>query len=266
MTAKKTPAEKDAFDALTAMMTDPAPRVLHGSAKQPGVFQGTSTALKAAARVCLKNGWLEPTGQFAGTGKSRKDLYRITLAGLQAVTARGDQRSVLEGLGQRLDKLQQAYAQLPARIAEFSHEVATLQHTVQQSVLELRTALDQTIERLKPHSLDQMQHSLQQSEAPASSAEPASGLPIDWTEEMVRLVGEQKQRHVLQRLTLTQLYSHIQAKIPHLTLGDFHDGLRRLHDQGRIRLGPYTQALPTLDDTRVALYLDREVKYYVELP
>jgi hypothetical protein len=265
MTAKTSQAEKTALEALTAMVADPAPRVLHGSSKQPGVFPGASAALKAAARLCLDNGWLEPTGQFAGTGKSRKDLYRLTVAGLQAVTARGDPRAVLEGLGQRLDKLQQAYAELPAKIAEFSHEVAGLQHTVQQSVVELRTALDQTIERLQPPSLDQMQHALQQSAASAPTTEPASGLPVDWTEEVVRLVGEQKQRHLFQRLTLPQLFTQIQAKIPQLTLGDFHDGLRRLHDQGRIRLGPYTQALPTLDDTRVALYLDREVKYYVEL-
>jgi hypothetical protein len=70
----------------------------------------------------------------------------------------------------------------------------------------------------------------------------------------------------LQRLTLPQVFERVRARKPDLTLGQFHDGLRRLQDERRIRLSPYTQALATLDDPRNALFLDREVKFYVELP
>jgi hypothetical protein len=87
-----------------------------------------------------------------------------------------------------------------------------------------------------------------------------------WGDEVVRLAAEQKQRNPFQRLTLPQLFEKLHAKYSNLTLGQFHDGIRRMHDQRRIRLGPYTQALATLDDPRNALFLDREVKYYVELP
>jgi hypothetical protein len=88
----------------------------------------------------------------------------------------------------------------------------------------------------------------------------------DWGDEVVRMVTEQKQRNSFQRLTLPQIFDKLRAKHPDLTLGQFHDGLRRLQDARRLRLGPYTQALATLDDPRNALFLDREVKFYVELP
>ena len=80
------------------------------------------------------------------------------------------------------------------------------------------------------------------------------------------MAAEQKQRNSFQRLTLPQVFERLRVRHPDLTLGQFHDGLRRLQDEKRIRLAPFTQALATLDDPRNALFLDREVKYYVELP
>ncbi len=95
---------------------------------------------------------------------------------------------------------------------------------------------------------------------------PASTTAAAWGDEVVRMAMEQRHRNPFQRLTLPQVFEQLRAKHPHLTLGQFHDGLRRLQDEKRIRLGPFTQALATLDDPRNALFLDREVKYYVELP
>jgi hypothetical protein len=70
----------------------------------------------------------------------------------------------------------------------------------------------------------------------------------------------------LDRPNLKRVYEHLRQTHPALTLGEFHDGMRTLHQQRRIRLDPYTQALATLQDPIHALYLDREVKYYVDLP
>jgi hypothetical protein len=262
MDGKSAQTDAVTLRALAALVADPAPRVMHGSSKQPGIFAGAGAAMKAAARQCLENGWLEPTGAFAGKGKSRKELYRLTAAGLQEVLSRSDPRSLLESLGERLDKLHEDSAQLPAKIAELTNTAAALQHSMQQSTAALRTALLQAEERLKPPDLEYLRQVLTES---APTAPNAPNSTADWTEEVLRLATEQKQRHLFQRLTLPQIYNQLRTKFPDLPLGEFHDGMRRLHEQGRIRLGPYTQALATLDDPRNALYLDREVKYYVEL-
>jgi hypothetical protein len=95
-------------------------------------------------------------------------------------------------------------------------------------------------------------------------AEPTTD--AEWLSEVVRLAAEQRQRDRYQALTLPQIYARIVQKRPGLTLGQYHDGLRALREQHRIRLSPYTRALATLDDPRNALFLDGEVMYYVELP
>jgi hypothetical protein len=263
--AKAAQTDTVALEALSALLADPAPRVMHGSSKQPGVFNGAGAAMKAAACACLGNRWLEPTGDYSGKGKTRKELYRLTAAGLQAVLERSDPHGLLENLGRRLDKLHDDGALLPAKVAELSSLVSTLQHGIQQSADEMRAALRHAEERLKPPDLDYVRQVLAESAPQTPATSPAPAPKSDWTDEALRLIAEQKQRHVFQRLTLPQLYQQLKTKLPHLPLGEFHDGLRSLHEQGRIRLGPYTQALATLDDPRIALYLDREVKYYVEL-
>ena len=82
----------------------------------------------------------------------------------------------------------------------------------------------------------------------------------------MKLVTEQQQRDRYLPLDLPRIYATLKQSRPSLTLGQFHDGLRMLRDQARIRLKPYTRALATIDDARNALFLDGEVMYYVELP
>jgi hypothetical protein len=250
--AKATQTEPMALEALTGLLGES--RVLHGSAKSPGVFKGASAGDKTAAQFALEKGWLEKTGQTLGKGKSAKDLYRITPAGLQAVLARADPTSVLQ-------KLQESLGSVEKTLAEALRPL--------ESLSQLKSAVAQALERIKPIDLDAVTRKLAETRQPSA---PAANLPDSrpttnaWGEEVVRLAAEQKQRHAFQRLTLPQLYERLRATHPNLTLGEFHDGLRRLQDEKRIRLGPYTQALATLDDPRNALFLDREVKYYVELP
>ena len=102
--------------------------------------------------------------------------------------------------------------------------------------------------------------------AAAPAAFPAQPAPSAWLDRVVPLVAHQRERDRFQPLSLPALFQTIHAEQPSLTLGQFHDGLRALRDQGRIRLIPFTRALATIDDPRNALFLDGEVMYYVDLP
>src|SRR5262249_10239959 len=105
---------------------------------------------------------------------------------------------------------------------------------------------------------------------PTPPASPAPSLPVagpgSWLDAVIPFVAEQKRLNSFDRPNLKKLYEYLKQTTPDLTIGQFHDGLRALHQQRRIRLDPYTQALATLLDPLHALYLDREVKYYVDLP
>ena len=88
----------------------------------------------------------------------------------------------------------------------------------------------------------------------------------NWLEEVPRMAAEQKERNHFKQLSLPEVYRHLKERHPHLTVGQFHEGLRRLYEERRIALLPFTQALAEIDDPQNALFLDREVKYYVDLP
>ena len=79
--AKAVP-QQQALEALSRALTDPVAKPLYGSNAKPGIFQGTAQPVKQAAQLSIDQGWLQGTGQFEGKGKSRKELYRITAAGV----------------------------------------------------------------------------------------------------------------------------------------------------------------------------------------
>jgi hypothetical protein len=49
-----------------------------------------------------------------------------------------------------------------------------------------------------------------------------------------------------------------------LTIGQFHDGLRRLVEKGQVRLHAFTGAAYTLQEDHLALVAGQEIKYYAE--
>ncbi len=88
---------------------------------------------------------------------------------------------------------------------------------------------------------------------------------VAWIDTVVEMVAAQKRANAFQSLTMKDVYAKLLAIVPTLTVGQYHDGMRELHKARRVRLAPYTQALATLPCPMTALYLDNEVKYYVQV-
>ncbi len=64
---------------------------------------------------------------------------------------------------------------------------------------------------------------------------------------------------------LPELFRQVQAQVPRLSLGQFHDVLRRLHDEGSIYLHPWTGPLYDLPEPPKALLVGHEIAYYASL-
>src|SRR5262249_10265248 len=64
---------------------------------------------------------------------------------------------------------------------------------------------------------------------------------------------------------LPELYRQVRDSLPGLTVGQFHDGLRRLNEEGHIYLHPWTAPLYTLPEPAFALLGGHEVAYYASL-
>lgn len=61
---------------------------------------------------------------------------------------------------------------------------------------------------------------------------------------------------------LPELFRRACERGPHLTLGAFHDALRRLHQQGRIYLHPWTGPKYQMPEPACALLVGHDVAYY----
>ncbi len=64
---------------------------------------------------------------------------------------------------------------------------------------------------------------------------------------------------------MPELYRQAQGRLPRLTIGQFHDVLRRLYNEGQVYLHPWTGPLYDLPEPPQALLVGHEVAYYASL-
>jgi hypothetical protein len=264
-------AKASAEDKLKAQLLDGlrkgldgSTRRLQGAGKNPGLFPGGKTG-EAVVRRALDGGLVRqvPSPQPAKPGgRSKPPVFAVvTDKGRLLVLDSDSPAALLSGLGESLSA--QGVA-LSAAVQAAGGEVSALRESLDQLHKGLNAQLaayQQTAQAVQAA----LERARQQSPAHSASArqEPHADA---WLEDVVQMVAEQKRRNSFERATLPRIYEQLRKSRPSLTLGQFHDGLRALQAQRRIRLAPYTQALATLEDAQNALYFDREVKFYVDLP
>lgn len=84
----------------------------------------------------------------------------------------------------------------------------------------------------------------------------------DWLEQVVSRVDEFTRRHPSASYPLPELYKKVVEPLG-VSVGEYHEGLRRLSREGRVRLVEWTQPLRTMPDDRFALIAGGEIRYYV---
>lgn len=246
---------------------DGTPHRLQGSAKAPGLFPGGQAGAKLIHQARAEGLLQEvpsPEPPVRGKSKAKPAVYVIlTERGRQFVLDQDSPVKLLSGLRERLENQQAALAaeardvqaQLSALREAVEHSEKRLGHqfaNYQQTVQAFRAVLD----RVAQQPVATVPQAISTRIAPTAN----------WLDEVISFVAARKRLNSFDRPNLKQVYEHLKQSHPTLTLGEFHEGLRTLHQQRRIRLDPFTQALATLQDPLHALYLDREVKYYVDLP
>jgi hypothetical protein len=232
-----------ALDALAAALADATAKVLFGTKTLPGFFMGTAAATKAAAQLCLDEGWLETTGQDVKVGKAMKPLYRITPQGAQAVLDNSPAPTLLRALADAALRQQ----------ADLQALSATLR-ILEGSVRRLVELIPPVADKVKAPDVAALVAALAANHTP--SRDGADG-PDD---DIVRRVAG---LDIYNALPLPRLFQDLRQARPDLTVGRFHDVLRTLYEADRIRLLPYTQALGGIGGAREALFLDGEVMFHV---
>ena len=82
---------------------------------------------------------------------------------------------------------------------------------------------------------------------------------------MLSYLGRRQEAGASEDCPLPELFRHARQSSPGLTIGHFHDGLRRLHERGQVYLHPWTGPLYDLPEPAYALLVGHEIAYYASI-
>jgi hypothetical protein len=213
------------LDALGRAALAPEGLPLFGSKAAPGLFPTTALARQAAQRA--RDDGLLHTIAADPKGKDDRDLCTATEKGLAFLLQETSPKQVLEDLARAIEARHGQVAAMIAATREMQSGLAALQ------------AL---LERLLP----------QLTAAPTA----------DWLGDLREMLAAWHEGGASGDCPLPDLYRRLRGRYPALTIGQFHDGLRSLHDQEQVYLHPWTGPLYALPEPAFALLVGHEVAYY----
>ena len=262
--AKSAGLEQLVLEAIERALADPSPRKLHGSKANPGIFLASSAAAKAAAQQCLDLGLITACGEQRTKSKVTL-LYGIAPAGIKYLLEHDPLRQLLAATHEGVTRLAQTSADCQQTLAR-----------VQQQVTRLQEAVQIAASRLQPPNIEKMLAAVSaardaaatgpEAAAASTAASPATSVApnAELASALVQHLQQHKRQAPLRPLDLPQLFRFAQSRQPALSLGSFHDVVRRLADAGQLRLSPFTQAMYQLPEPQCAMIVGREIMYYVE--
>jgi hypothetical protein len=243
---------------------------LHGSKAHPGLFPATALGKQAAQR-CRDEGFLHPLAEGAPADsppagkKPGQEPWTLTDKGMAYLLNQVSPRHVLEDFVRALETRR-------APISDLLVAARTMQATLEslksnaEKVLHLfpttganGSPAGGSLNALFTQFLKETRQATPADPAPSAEAPPPCG---DLLEPLARW---QSTSGAAEDCPLPELFRQVQANTPSLSIGVFHDELRRLHDAGRIYLHPWTGPLYELPEPPYALLVGHEIAYYASL-
>jgi hypothetical protein len=226
------------LDALTRAAAEPGGLPLLG---KTGLFAASAAAKQAAEHT--KTEGLVRVVRTEAKGKTSHEICVLTEKGLELLLAQANPRLVLETLVSSLD----------ARARQL------------EGVLASARATQEHLQALKAHAEKVLDKLLEPRPAVAPAAAKNGKHEADLAEPLLAYLRERHGGGALDDCPLPELYAHLQKIQPSLTLGQFHDLLRRLHASRALYLHPWTGPLYELPEPASALLAGHEVAFYASL-
>jgi hypothetical protein len=221
------------LDALGRAALAPGGTPLVGTKAAPGLFPATAVARQAAQKA-VADGLIRHIAADP-KGKADRDLYAATAAGLECLLRQSSPKQVLEDLARAVE----------ARHSQFTDWLTVARET-HAELAAVREILAQVIPKLA---------------APTGYFDAAVSAP-DWLADLRTHLTEWDEAG---DCPLPELYRRVRGPHPALTIGQFHDGLRELHDREQVYLHPWTGPLYALPEPAFALMIGHEVAFYASV-
>jgi hypothetical protein len=244
------------LDALCRAVADPAGAPLYGSKAKAGLFATTAPGRQAVQR-CKEHNWLRVV-RTEKRGKTEVEIGAITETGLAYLLSQVSPKQVLEDLVRALEDRQQQVGALVAAAHETQASLDLLR-AIAEKVL-------QTVGSAQPAAPPTNGTSTHVNGTLTHGQAAAQPMAVEtWPTALPAFLIQWRAAHPTEDCSLPELYRQAQAAASNLTVGAFHDGLRRLHEQGQIYLHPWTGPLHDLPEPALALLIGHEIAYYASI-
>ncbi len=221
-------------EGLSRAVAEPTGKPLHGG-KSSALFAG-SAAAKQAAQHCMDNGLLQVLATHT-RGKRVQEICAITEKGIAHLLSQVSPKAVLEELVRAVE----------AR-GRHVEDLAASAQSCQATLDSLKTQVEKVLMHLKQP-------------AAASCVPAALNGHGAWKTDALGFLSRWQEAHVNEDCPLPELYRQVTGSGP-LTIGQFHDGLRQMHEQGQAYLHPWTGPLYEIPEPACAMLVGHAVVYY----
>lgn len=223
--------------ALTRAAADTAGVPLVGTRTTTGLFPNTALGKQAAQR-CREDGYLN----------NAEDACTITDKGMTYLLGQVSPRQVLEDFVRVLESREGQVGELLETARRMEASIDTLRGTV-TAVLDRLAAPGGDLKSLFG----------------AFREQPETKAAIDPVAAVRETLTRWKTSGATEDCALPDLYRRLATACPGLTIGAFHDVLRKMHDDREVYLHPWTGPLYAIPQPPFALMVGHEIDYYTSL-
>jgi len=241
--------EEIVIEALQQALAASAEVRLYKSGKLDGLFPGRAGANGDAAAQALRDGFLEVV-RTETRGKASVEWVRLTPRGVEYLH---EHQSPVKALHDLREALRHNQDGVPAWLAEMRAGMKALDERLTAEAEQWTRRLDALARRVE-NVLRRVEEATPV--LPAELTEQHA-----WAADALRYLDRRKNGGAPRNCPLPELFAAVARQHPALSVGAFHDGLRKLHDRRVLRLQPAAN-VAELPQPEFALFDDGLVLYY----
>jgi hypothetical protein len=236
--------------ALKQALAQPGEQRLFRSGKLAGLFASRSGANGDAAALAVREGWLE-TVRTEVKGKVRIEWVKLSPRGVEFLHAN---ESPVAALRELQTALQTTREGVPVWLAQMDARWEGFTQQVWEEMEKLVNRLDALSARVE--------EALRRANAIGTDLPAGVAATVPWANRALDYLDQRKNGDAKTMCPLPELFVAVRMQHPEISLIDFQDGLRRLHDHHALELAPFGESAETLPEPEYALVDGARVLYY----
>jgi hypothetical protein len=235
------------LDALKMALHEPGEHRLFRAGKLAGLFPARTGPAGEAALLAVRDGLLE-TVRTEAKGRVITEWVCATPKAVSYIHQHDSPRSILRELKEVLNATQ---AGVPVFLAEARAELATLSANFESRASAMLARLDDLATRCEA--------ALRRAETKLPAVTESTAKLVPWALEALEYLDRRNETGIKTPCLLPELFHALRTRFATLSLPDFHDGMKRLHDMRAVQL----QTANEMSEPEYAIVAEGKLMYAV---